>query len=185
MRKSLLRIRGGLLVLVLLMAAAVLMLNLRDEPAIDAPEAGTPQATPAVLERGAYLARAGNCAACHTARGGAPYAGGPAIVTPFGTVYASNLTPDPTHGIGRWTAAHFFRAMHNGRSMDGRLRYSAFLCSNYTQITREDADAIYAYLRSLPPVEQPNRAHAALPLQPAGFARGVAGADLRAAHLPA
>ena len=56
--------------------------------------------------------------------------------------------------------------------MDGRLRYSAFLCSNYTQITREDADAIYAYLRSLPPVEQPNRAHAALPLQPAGFARG-------------
>jgi mono/diheme cytochrome c family protein len=160
MRRTALRILVGLLAVLLLLAIAVVMLNLRDEPAIDVQQPGPPQATRTVLERGAYLARAGNCGACHTARGGAPYAGGPAILTPFGTVYASNLTPDPVHGIGRWTAAHFFRAMHNGRSMDGRLLYPAFPYPNFTQVTREDSDAIYAYLRSQPAVAQPNRPHA-------------------------
>ena len=79
--------------------------------------------------------------------------------TPFGTVYSSNITPDTKTGIGTWTPDHFWRAMHNGRSKDGRLLYPAFPYPNYTQITREDSDAILAYLWSLPRVEQSRPAH--------------------------
>jgi len=139
-------------------AAALWWLSARDEAPINL--ARVVAIDPATIERGAYLARVGNCAACHTARGGAFYAGGRPIDTPFGTVYASNLTPDEVTGIGRWSADHFWRAMHNGRSADGRLLYPAFPYPNYTRVTRSDADAIYAYLRSLPPVAQPDRAHA-------------------------
>lgn len=153
------RIVGWLLAFAALLIVVVLALNVRDEPRIPAgPE--TFAATPQQIERGAYLARAGNCAACHTARGGAEYAGGRGIDTPFGTVYSSNLTPDAESGIGSWTSAHFWRAMHNGRARDGRLLYPAFPYPSYTQVTREDSDAIYAYLRSLAPVRQANRAHA-------------------------
>ena len=81
---------------------------------------GAAEATDAAA-RGAYLARIGNCAHCHTARGGEPYAGGRAIETPFGTVFSSNLTPDADHGLGRWSAPQFWRALHHGRSADGRL----------------------------------------------------------------
>lgn len=117
-------------------------------------------ATADLRARGAYLARVGNCMGCHTARGGAPYAGGRAIETPFGTLYGPNLTPDAQTGLGRWTADDFWRALHHGRARDGRLLYPAFPYPDYTQVTRADADAIYAYLQSLPPVAQPNRAHA-------------------------
>jgi mono/diheme cytochrome c family protein len=112
------------------------------------------------VARGDYLARAGNCAACHTDRGGAAYAGGKGIATPFGTVYASNLTPDAKTGIGTWSAAQFWRALHNGRSADGHLLYPAFPYPNFTEITRADADALFAFLRSQVPVAQANRAHA-------------------------
>jgi mono/diheme cytochrome c family protein len=114
---------------------------------------------PALIERGAYLARAGNCMACHTERGGTPYAGGRGIDTPFGTVYASNLTPDATHGLGRWQARDFWRALHHGRSKDGRLLYPVFPYTSYSQVSRDDADALFAFLQSLPPAAQPNRAH--------------------------
>jgi mono/diheme cytochrome c family protein len=117
-------------------------------------------ATPAQVARGAYLARAGNCAACHTDRGGAAFAGGKGIATPFGTVFASNLTPDARTGIGNWSEAQFWRALHNGRSADGRLLYPAFPYPNFTEITRPDADALFAFLRSQVPVTQPNRPHA-------------------------
>ncbi|WP_427915352.1 c-type cytochrome [Ramlibacter sp. MMS24-I3-19] len=110
----------------------------------------------ATPERGAYLVRIGNCMACHTDRGGADWAGGRAIDTPFGTVYASNLTPDATHGIGQWTAADFWRALHHGRSRDGRLLTPAFPYPNYTEVTREDADAMFAYLRTVPAVPRAN-----------------------------
>ena len=110
-------------------------------------------------ERGAYLVRVGNCMACHTDRGGAAWAGGRAIETPFGTVYATNLTPDPTHGLGQWTAADFWRALHHGRSRDGRLLYPAFPYPNYTEVTREDADAMFAYLRTVPAVPRANTPH--------------------------
>jgi mono/diheme cytochrome c family protein len=144
--------------LLALAALAIVALNLRGEDKLpDTPAAFT--ATPALVERGRYLALAGNCAGCHTARGGAPYAGGLGIETPFGTVYASNLTPHENAGIGRWSAAHFWRALHNGRSMDGRLLYPAFPYPSFTHVTREDADAIYAYLRTVPPAPTPNAPH--------------------------
>jgi mono/diheme cytochrome c family protein len=149
-----------------LVVAAVVWLNLRGDDfgaGEDSPQATT-TLTPAQaverIERGAYLARAGNRAACHTVRGGPPYAGGRAIATPFGTVFSSNLTPDPATGIGGWSARDFARALHNGRSRDGRLLVPAFPYTSYTQVTREDADAIFAFLRSLPAVAQPNRPHA-------------------------
>jgi mono/diheme cytochrome c family protein len=112
------------------------------------------------LEHGAYLAKVGNCAACHTARGGAAFAGGKAINTPFGTVYTSNITPDATNGIGLWTADAFYRALHEGRSADGHLLTPAFPYPNYTHVTHADSDALHAYfMHSVAPVAQPNRAH--------------------------
>ncbi|RZL86976.1 MAG: c-type cytochrome [Variovorax sp.] len=144
--------------LLVLAALALVAINLRGEDKLpDTPAAFN--ATPAQVERGRYLALAGNCAGCHTTRGGAPYAGGLGIETPFGTVFASNLTPDEASGIGSWSAAHFWRAMHNGRSKDGRLLYPAFPYPNFTHVTREDSDAIYAYLRSIPPAKTPNAPH--------------------------
>jgi mono/diheme cytochrome c family protein len=121
------------------------------------PAASTPGH--ASVERGRYLATAGNCIGCHTTRGGVPYAGGRAIDTPFGTVFSSNLTPDAT-GLGAWSADDFWRALHHGRSRDGRLLYPVFPYPNYTEVTRDDADALFAFLRSLPPARQPNRLHA-------------------------
>lgn len=114
--------------------------------------------TPELVAEGEYLARAGNCIACHTAPGGAPFAGGRAIATPFGEVVSSNLTPDPDSGIGSWTSADFWRAMHYGKSRDGRRLYPAFPYPNYTRMRRADADAIFVYLKSLAPVATVPRA---------------------------
>jgi mono/diheme cytochrome c family protein len=110
--------------------------------------------------RGAYLVAAGDCVACHTAIGGAPFAGGRAIDTPFGTVYSSNITPDVATGIGAWSPEDFWRALHEGRSRDGRLLYPAFPYPNFTQVTREDAAAMHQYLRTLAPVARANTPHA-------------------------
>lgn len=142
----------------LLVASIVAWLNLRGESPL---ESRHTEATsdPGTIARGAYLARAGNCIGCHTARGSAEYAGGREVDTPFGTIHAPNLTPDRETGIGEWSAAEFWRAMHNGRSRDGRLLYPAFPYPNFTLISREDSDAIYAFLQSLPAVRQPNREH--------------------------
>jgi mono/diheme cytochrome c family protein len=116
-------------------------------------------ATPANIERGAYLARAGDCMACHSARGGAPFAGGRAIDTPFGRVFSPNITPDSATGIGTWSADDFWNALHNGTSKDGRLLYPAFPYTNYTRVTRADSDALFAWLRSIAPQRQPNSTH--------------------------
>ena len=113
----------------------------------------------AQLERGAYLARVGDCMACHTARGGQPYAGGRSLSTPFGALHAPNITPDAVTGIGDWSADDFWRAMHNGRGRDGRFLYPAFPYTSYTRVSREDSDAIYAWMRTIPPVRQENRDH--------------------------
>src|SRR4029453_4621782 len=116
-------------------------------------------ATTQVIERGEYLARAGDCIACHTAPGGEPFAGGRAMPTPFGNLYVSNITPDDETGIGRWTPDDFYRMMQKGISRDGALLYPAMPFASYTKVTREDCDAIYAYLMSVPPVRQKNRPH--------------------------
>jgi len=157
-RRVLLRTVLGLGLAVALLVGMGVALNRRGEDQV--PKTATPfVAAPGQVERGRYLALAGNCAGCHTARGGEPYAGGRSIDTPFGSIFTSNLTPDPITGIGLWNADHFWRAMHNGRSRDGRLLYPAFPYTSFTQMTREDADAIYAWLRTLPPVARANQAH--------------------------
>jgi mono/diheme cytochrome c family protein len=112
----------------------------------------------ALVERGAYLAKLGNCAACHTDRGGLPYAGGKAIHTPFGAVFASNITSDTQHGIGLWSADAFYRALHQGVNAKGKLLTPAFPYTNYTHITREDSDALHAYFtQSVAAVPEPSK----------------------------
>jgi mono/diheme cytochrome c family protein len=111
------------------------------------------------IARGAYLARAGNCMGCHTVRGGEEYAGGRGIATPFGTVYAPNLTPDADTGLGAWSASEFRRALRHGRSRDGRLLLPAFPYPSYALLERDDVDAIWAFLRTVPAAAQPNAPH--------------------------
>lgn len=112
------------------------------------------------VERGRRLALLADCEACHTMRGGPAFAGGRAIPTSFGTFYSPNITPDPDTGIGRWSAQDFWRALHDGIARDGRLLYPSFPYTNYTRITRSDADAMYAYLRTLTPVHRLDTPHA-------------------------
>jgi mono/diheme cytochrome c family protein len=103
-------------------------------------------------QRGRALAIAGDCVACHTAPSGKPFAGGLALATPFGVIMTPNITPDDATGIGRWTQAEFSRAMHEGRGRNGSYLYPAFPYPYFTEVTREDTDAIYDYLRTLAPV---------------------------------
>lgn len=121
-------------------------------------DATPPSRTAPDLKRGAYLAAVGNCAGCHTARGGTPLAGGRPIPTPFGAVFSSNITPHAT-GLAGWTADDFWGALHFGRSRDGRLLVPAHPVTNTTRITREDADALHAWLQAQPAVDAPRRAH--------------------------
>ena len=148
--------RIGLLLLVLIavLVAAAAYLGLREDVVPASPSSGGDLAA-----RGAYLARAGDCQACHTARGGIPFAGGRAIRTPFGTIHAPNITPDKETGIGNWSADDFWNALHNGKGKgkDGKLLYPAFPYPNYTKVTRTDSDAMHAYFMSLQPVRQANR----------------------------
>lgn len=116
-------------------------------------------ASPAQIERGKYLAQAGDCIACHTIPGQKTFSGNRPMPTPFGTLYSPNITPDPKTGIGSWTAAEFYNMMHTGRSRDGALLYPAMPFASYTKVTREDSNAIFAYLRSVPPVVRQNRPH--------------------------
>jgi mono/diheme cytochrome c family protein len=111
--------------------------------------------------RGAYLANAADCQACHTdrERGGQPYAGGRALATPFGTFYSPNITPDPETGIGRWSDRQFLRALRDGERPDGANYFPVFPYPSFTKITDADAQAIKAYLLSLPAVRQVNRTH--------------------------
>ena len=107
---------------------------------------------PDLVKRGEYLARAGDCIACHTSDKGRPFAGGLAINTPFGTIYTPNITPDPDTGIGRWTDADFMRAMHEGIGKGGERLYPAFPYAEYTKVTDQDVQAIRAYLNTVVPV---------------------------------
>jgi mono/diheme cytochrome c family protein len=114
-------------------------------------------ASHSAISRGHYLADAGDCAACHTAEGGKPFAGGRPIPTPFGTIYSTNITPDPATGIGLWTEEDFYKAMHQGIRRDGKHLYPAFPYPWYSKLSREDVDAIKAYLDALQPVRQANK----------------------------
>jgi mono/diheme cytochrome c family protein len=105
-----------------------------------------------LVKRGEYLARAADCQPCHTAEGGAPFAGGLALVTPFGTIYSANITPDKDTGIGRWTDAQFLGALHHGIGAGNKHLYPAMPFASYTGMTDADALAIKAYLFSFRPI---------------------------------
>jgi mono/diheme cytochrome c family protein len=106
----------------------------------------------AVVARGAELAAIGNCALCHTASGGKPFAGGLAIPTPFGAIYSTNITPDPDSGIGTWSETAFRRAMRGGVDRSGRYLYPAFPYDHFTKVNDSDLDAVYAFLMTRDPV---------------------------------
>ena len=110
-----------------------------------------------LIERGEYLTRAADCVVCHTARDGAPFAGGRAFVLPFGTLYSTNITPDLETGIGSYTDADFLNAVHKGIGRGNIKLYPAMPYASYTFMSDEDALAIKAYLFSLKPL------HAAAP----------------------
>jgi mono/diheme cytochrome c family protein len=151
---------AGLVAAALLVMTAVAWLNRDDDIAAATAPVSAAASDSSLLGRGEYLVRAGSCLGCHTEPGGASYAGGRAIETPFGVVHAPNLTPDVATGLAAWTADDFWRALHNGRSPDGRLLYPAFPYPNYTRLARADADAMFAYLKSLAPVVKANKPHA-------------------------
>ena len=116
-------------------------------------------ATADLIAKGKYLAQAGDCVACHTSPAGKLFAGGRAMPTPFGTLFTSNITPDTETGIGKWTVDQFYSMMHTGRMPDGALLYPAMPFASYTKVTRQDSDAIFAFLKSVPAVNQKNRPH--------------------------
>ncbi|MDP5007977.1 MAG: cytochrome c [Glaciimonas sp.] len=103
------------------------------------------------VKLGSYLAKAADCAACHTTKDGAPFAGGVELASPFGKFYGTNITPDKTHGIGKWSADDFYKALHDGVTPDKHL-YPAMPYASYRSMTRADTDAIFAFLKSQQPI---------------------------------
>lgn len=115
----------------------------------------------ALIDKGKYIAEAAGCINCHTDfdHKGKPFAGGLPLHTPFGTFFSPNITPDKKTGIGQWTEKQFLRALRQGVDDEGENLYPVFPYTSYTRLTDDDSKALWAYLRSLPPVEQTNKAH--------------------------
>lgn len=109
---------------------------------------------PAAVSRGAYVAVQGDCAACHTTPGGLAFAGGYGLQTPFGVINSTNITPDVKTGIGNWTERDFFRAVRHGKRKDGQLLYPAMPYNAYVKMSDDDLHDLWAYMRSIKPVEQ-------------------------------
>ncbi len=101
---------------------------------------------PKLIARGEYLAKAGDCSACHDAADHSPLGGGMPVNSPFGPIYASNITPDPTYGIGRYTLREFSDAMRFGKRRDGKRLYPAMPYPSFANLTDDDVTALYAYL---------------------------------------
>jgi mono/diheme cytochrome c family protein len=123
----------------------------------DASPAGVPTElkSASLIEQGEYLTRAADCAACHTAKDGQPYAGGRPFVLPFGTIYSTNITPDVETGIGSYSEANFLDAVHKGIGRGNIRLYPAMPYASYTYMSNADALAIKAYLFSLKPIHAP------------------------------
>src|SRR5688500_1680127 len=132
--------------------ASVAGLSIADSSRADSPAASSGDQGNSLVERGRYLARAGNCVSCHTGAGGPAFAGGLAFETPFGKLYSTNITPDPETGIGKWTEEQFARAVREGVRPDGAHLYPAFPYTAYTKLSDEDVSALYAYLKIIKPV---------------------------------
>ena len=111
------------------------------------------------VDRGAYLARASGCIACHTnfEEGGAPLAGGVALETPFGTIYSPNLTTDPEYGIGKWTIGEFAKAVRQGISPAGEPYYPAFTYPFYQNFTDQEIADLWAAFQTVPPVAEESK----------------------------
>jgi mono/diheme cytochrome c family protein len=111
----------------------------------------------AVIARGEYLARLGDCGACHTTPGHPPFSGGLKMTLPIGAIYTTNITPDKTYGIGRFTLADFDRALRFGVA-NGHTLYPAMPYASYAIVTREGVKALYAYFEfGVPPASVPNK----------------------------
>ena len=110
-----------------------------------------------LVKKGEYLVTAGDCVACHTAPGGQKFAGGLYIQTPVGALSTPNITPDAETGIGKWTDAQFYNALHEGIDDKGHYLYPALPFPWFTKVTKEDVTAIKAYLFSLKPVHAPRK----------------------------
>ncbi len=109
---------------------------------------------PALIAKGEKLADAGYCLTCHTPPKGKPYAGGLPMVTAFGTIYSTNITPDPTTGIGNWSQEAFTRALHQGVARDGSHLFPVFPYDHFTKVSDDDAKALYAFMMTRPAVAQ-------------------------------
>lgn len=109
----------------------------------------------ASVERGRYLATIGNCATCHTAQDGQPFAGGVKFQTEFGVLYSTNITTDVATGIGGWSFDDFYQAMKQGVRPDGTPLYPAFPYTSFARMTDADIASIYLYMKTLPPVAAP------------------------------
>jgi mono/diheme cytochrome c family protein len=105
-----------------------------------------------LIARGATLASAGNCTGCHTVADGPALAGGLPLDTPFGTLYSTNITPDPDTGLGRWSQEAFDRSMREGVDRRGAHLYPAFPYTHFTRVSGDDLRALYAYLMTRTPV---------------------------------
>lgn len=144
-----------------LAALALVIASLSAAPALA--EAGPPDATPVaapdtppdatLIAKGAYLARAGDCVACHTAPGGAPFAGGLGLDSDLGRIFSTNITPDKEHGIGAYSEAQFAVALRDGVRADGGHLYPAMPYTAYRKVTDADIHALYAYfMKAVAPV---------------------------------
>ena len=130
-------------------------------PAAPAPDPASDPASASPVQRGEYVFHAAGCLGCHTDEkgGGAPLAGGRPLKTPFGTFYSPNITPDPTHGIGRWSDADFARALRAGHGKEGEPLFPAFPYTSYTRMSDRDIADLKAYLFSRPAVPTANKPH--------------------------
>lgn len=143
----------------------------------------------ALVKKGQYLARAGDCVACHTAKGGKPFAGGLAMQTPIGTVYSTNITPDPS-GIGHYSFAEFDQAVRKGIAKDGSTLYPAMPYPSYARVSDQDMQALYAYfMQGVEPVAQANKpTDIPWPLSmrwPLAIWRGLFAPEVQAGQAPA
>jgi mono/diheme cytochrome c family protein len=112
-----------------------------------------------LVAHGEYVAEVADCKACHTSASGKPYAGGFKVDTPFGPIYSSNITPDSKTGIGKWTFEDFKKAVHAGIRPNGEFLYPAMPFDSYTKIVEGDLEALWAYLRTVPPVQEFTKAN--------------------------
>lgn len=138
-------------ILVVALAVFVVYAWQSEIPPVDPP--GPDKFDAALIERGAQLAALGDCATCHTAEGGDGFAGGRPISTPFGTIYSTNITPDPISGIGHWSQAAFVRAMREGVNRGGAHLYPAFPYEHFTLVSDQDDAALYAFIMTRQPVQ--------------------------------